>query len=327
MPKNHAAGYESVSNPTDDRVTGNTTQAHDSHLSISSTPYSGLSSPYIPGDVSGTPIDPLLAEWHLQGPHFPSVPNQVILDDIGQSYYGESEQIGAGSEIPDGLFSECLFPIESGDSDSSKQTFPGNPGFSNSQAPNQPPVPMYMSADDYIVLGQDDEVVDSSSDFLDAGLDSGYPILNLPSNTAPSRSDSGNSSEWSHLVPESDNNGRETSQPRTTETLSIPHGGNSTHTPSAPGLVRKRRPRGQFRTMELREKTSRTRKLGACIRCKMQRVRVRFPTGSRFMRFGYRHSRVPCFLHSACSCGSGSLFPKKTMCWKDPGVTTKEGNP
>jgi hypothetical protein len=270
MPRNNASIYEPISDPT-----GNGTQAHDSHLSISSAPYSELSSPYIHRDVSATPIDPLLADWNFQGPHFTSVQN---LDDVGQSFYGESEQMGTGSQIHDGvgdLFSECLFSMESGDSEP-KQT-----GFTNSQ--NQPHVPMYMSADDYIVLG-DEEVIDSSSDFLDAGLDSGYPTLNPPANTEPSRSDSGNSSEWSHLVLESDSNGRETSQPRTTETLPIPHGGDAEVTTSASGVVRKRRVRGQFRTMELREKTSRTRKLGACIRCKMQRVRVGFSQESFFQR-------------------------------------------
>ena len=216
----------------------------------------------------------------MQGPHFVSVPNQVTLDDMGQSCYGENEQIGAGSQIPDGvgdLFPGCLFSMGSGDSQP-MQTLATNPGFSHSQTPNQPPITMYLD-DDYIVPGQDDEFVDSSSDFLDLGLDSGYPPLTPLTNTGPSRSDSGNSSEWSHLVLESDSNGGETSQPRTTEILPIPHGGDSVLTASTSGLARKRRVRGQFKTLELREKTSLTRKLGACIRCRMQRVRVRFPQG------------------------------------------------
>jgi hypothetical protein len=221
-----------------------------------------------------------LTDWHLQGPHLASVSNQVTLDDMGQSCYGGNEQIGTGSQVPDGvgdLFQGYLFPMGSGDSQPS-QTLATDPGFSNSQTPNQPPIPMYVAADDYVVLGQDEEFVDSSSDFLDVGLESAYPPLNLPTNTGPSRSDSGNSSEWSHLVLESDSNGGEISQPRTTEISSIPHGGDSALTASASGTARKRRVRGQFRTSELREKTSLTRKLGACIRCKMQRVRVCFPT-------------------------------------------------
>jgi hypothetical protein len=279
LPRDNAAVYEPLPNPTGDRVTRNCTQAHESSLSISSTSYSGLSSPYTHPDFSGTPIDPALTDWHLQGPHLASVSNQVTLDDMGQSCYGGNEQVGTGSQIPDDvgdLFPGYLFSMGSGDSQPT-QTLATNPGFSNSQTPNQPPIAMYI-ADDYVVLGQDEEVLDSSSDFLDVGLDSAYPPLNPPTSTGPSRSDSTNSSEWSHLVLESDSNGGEISQPITTEISSIPHGGDSALTASASGHARKRRPRGQFRTLELREKTSLTRKLGACIRCKMQRVRVRFPT-------------------------------------------------
>jgi hypothetical protein len=236
-----------------------------------------LSSQYGHPDLAGPPIDPRLADWHPHGPHFPSVSDQIVLNDMGQSGYGENEQIGTASQIGDGigdLFSDCLFPMGSGDSQSD-QPLATNPGFSNSQTPNQPHATMYVPADDFIVLGQDDEVVDSSSDFLDAGLDSGYLTLNPPANIEPSRSDSGNSSEWSHLMLESDSNGRETSQPRTTEILPIPQG-DSALTANASGSTRKRRVRGQFRTLELREKTSLTRKMGACLRCKMQRVRVSF---------------------------------------------------
>ena len=266
LSTNNPTVYEPLSSPTDDQVTIHCTQDQDSNLSISPTSYSGC--------FSGTPIDPALAEWPLPEPHFGPVSN---LDNMGQPCYGESEQMVAVSHIPDGvdgLFPGYLFPMGSGDSQPS-QTLATNPGFNNSQAPNQLSITTYLSPEDYVVL--DDEVVDSSSDFLDVGLDSGYPPL--PTHTVPSRSDSANSSEWSYLMLESDGNGGDASQPRPTEILSIPLGGDSVPTTTTSGPGRTRRVRGQFKTPELREKTSQTRRMGACIRCRLQKVRVRFSPG------------------------------------------------
>jgi len=270
MPRSNATVYEPLPNPTGDRTTKNGTQTHDSNLSVPPTTYSELSSPVTSVDAhpGSTALDMSLPEDHF-----------ILLDDLGQPSYGENEHMGTENRALDSvgdLFSECLFPMASEETPS-RQTQTRNPGFCSSQRPNQPHAGGYISTgEDYIVLGQDEDVADSSSDFLDVGLESGHPTLNPPADARLSCSNSDNSSEWSHLALESDSNGRATPHSRSTEISSVPNSGDSAPTTTGSGIARKRRVRGQFRTVELREKTSQTRKLGACIRCKMQRVRVRF---------------------------------------------------
>ena len=105
-----------------------------------------------------------------------------------------------------------------------------------------------------------------------------------PQNARLSRTHSSDSSSWSDIVPRDDSTSQESSSGRATGiALSSGYEGRAIaprqkpRTDSGSSSSRpKRRPRGQFRTLEKREETSETRRLRACVRCRIQRVRVRF---------------------------------------------------
>ncbi|KAF2189594.1 hypothetical protein K469DRAFT_562001 [Zopfia rhizophila CBS 207.26] len=92
--------------------------------------------------------------------------------------------------------------------------------------------------------------------------------------TTDPRSASDSGSDWTDITPESCERPGNSSDIVTTSRGSGDHVdfayiSQSSNSPSN----RRRRPRGQFRTTEQREKTSATRKMRACLRCRMQRVR------------------------------------------------------
>jgi hypothetical protein len=95
------------------------------------------------------------------------------------------------------------------------------------------------------------------------------------------RHPSSDSSEWSEIVVLDDSKPQEPINGQTAalivssrpESRVIAPRRNSGSSNSMP----KRRPRGQFRTKEMREETSATRKLRACVRCRIQKIRVSLP--------------------------------------------------
>ena len=72
--------------------------------------------------------------------------------------------------------------------------------------------------------------------------------------------------------------------------------------------------RGPFKDHDQREKTARTRKMGSCIRCRMQRIRV---------------SNTPPPFQSSAACGRSTTWYIQTMCssWSRGGVARWDDRP